>query len=132
MLELLKMPRNQHAKLNFMPNVKRLPLIEIELFPPTYVLFPSFLIDTFLTENYLEMFLDKPEKCLIITQHHFMVLKLHLMLLLVHVHRWLEIKPRCMMDHVHLIMEIWLGRILNKEKDFRLIVLFRHRVMMVQ
>ena len=52
----------------------------------TYALL-SFLIDTCRTENCLEMFLDKLEKCLIIIQHHFMVLKLHLMLLLVHVHR---------------------------------------------
>ncbi len=35
----------------------------------------------------LEMFLDNQVKCLIIIQHHFMVLKLHLMLHLVHVHQ---------------------------------------------
>lgn len=95
--------------------------------PATYVLF----YETFSICQFLEILLDKLERHLSIFEHQRMVLKLHLMLLLVHVHQWLEIKHPCTMDLVHLIMEIWYERILNRE-IVALIILFRHLVMMDQ
>jgi hypothetical protein len=79
------MQLNQHVKLNFMPNVKRLQSIEIELYQQRTLF--SFEKEIFIEFENLEMFLDNQAKRLIIIQHHFMDLKLHLTLHLVHVHQ---------------------------------------------